>query len=91
MLFFLQGRMPRLNFITTCADLELFQPDQTRSAADLVDRPFTLGYVGVVGAWCLFDETLRCFQLLRECMPDARLHILNRGEHDYIQERRWQP
>ncbi len=53
----------------------------------LPDRPFTLGYVGSVGVWYLFDETLRCFQLLRERLPDARLHILNRGGHDYIRER----
>jgi glycosyltransferase involved in cell wall biosynthesis len=25
--------------------------------------------------------------LLRQAIPDARLHILNRGEHDYIRER----
>ena len=35
----------------------------------------------------MFDEALRCFQLLRERMPDARLHILNKGGHEYIRER----
>lgn len=84
---YLQGRMPRFELITTCADLELFQPVQTHPAADLVERPFTLGYVGSVGVWYLFDETLRCFQWLLERIPNARMHILNRGSHDYIQER----
>lgn len=84
---YLQGRMPRFEHITTCADLELFQPDPLYSATDSADRPFTLGYVGSVGVWCLFDETLRCFQWLRERIPNAQMHIINRGGHDYIQER----
>jgi glycosyltransferase involved in cell wall biosynthesis len=84
---YLQGRMPRFELITTCADLELFRPSQDDPNPRSANRPFTLGYVGSVGVWYLFDETLRCFQLLRERLPDARLHIINRGGHDYIQER----
>lgn len=82
---YLQGRMPRFELITTCADLDLFRPGEMVPRS--VDCPFTLGYVGSVGVWYLFDETLRCFQLLRERVPDARLRILNRGGHDYIRER----
>lgn len=84
---YLQERMPRFELITTCADLELFQPGRTDSASRPADRSFTLGYVGSVGVWYLFDETLRCFQGLRERLPNARMHILNRGSHDYIKER----
>ncbi len=84
---YLQGRMPQFEHITTCADLELFRPNSEDAVLRPADRPFTLGYVGSVGVWYLFDETLRCFQLLRERVPNARLHILNRGGHDYIQER----
>lgn len=84
---YLQGRMPRFELITTCADLELFRPSQDDPSPLPADRPFILGYVGSVGVWYLFDETLRCFQLLRERLPDARLQIINRGGHDYIQER----
>lgn len=84
---YLQGRMPRFELITTCADLELFRPSQDDPSPLLADRPFILGYVGSVGVWYLFDETLRCFQLLRERLPDVRLQIINRGGHDYIQER----
>jgi len=82
---FLQGRIPRFEIIATCADLQLFRPAPEDSSPSV--RPFTLGYVGSVGVWYLLDETLRCFKLLRERVPDARLHILNRGGHDYIQER----
>lgn len=84
---YLQRRMPRFELITTCADLELFRPGQDDPAPRPAERPFTLGYVGSVGVWYLFDETLRCFQLLRERLPNARMHILNRGGHDYIRER----
>lgn len=84
---YLHERMPRFELITTCADLELFRPSQDDPSPLPADRPFILGYVGSVGVWYLFDETLRCFQLLRERLPDARLQIINRGGHDYIQER----
>jgi len=83
---YLQGKMPVFEVITTCADLRLFQFVQTGGGQPL-NRPFTLGYVGSVGVWYLFDETLRCFQLLRELVPDARLYILNRGGHEYICDR----
>lgn len=84
---YLQGHMPTFEVITTCADLDLFKPDASEPSAQKDDRPFTLGYVGSVGVWYLFDETLQCFKLLRQAIPDARLHILNRGDHAYIRDR----
>jgi len=84
---YLQGNMPPFEVITTCADLDLFRPAQVDSLPNQIDRHFTLGYVGSVGVWYLFDETLRCFKFLRELLPDARLLVFNRGGHDYIRER----
>lgn len=84
---YLQGHMPQFDVITTCTDLDTFQSAPSVGDSVPTDRPFTLGYVGSVGVWYLFDETLRCFQLLRERVPTARLHILNRGGHEYIRER----
>lgn len=84
---YLQGRMPTFEVITTCADLGLFKPDASEHSAQKQDRPFTLGYVGSVGLWYMFDESLRCFKLLQEKIPDARLYILNRGDHAYIHDR----
>ena len=46
-----------------------------------------MGYVGSVGVWYLFDETLNCFKLILEKVPSAQLHIINRGGHQYIRER----
>lgn len=84
---YLQGRMPTFEVITTCADLDLFKPVALEQSAQKDGRPFTLGYVGSVGGWYLFDETLQCFKLLRQAVPDARLHILNRGDHAHVRER----
>lgn len=82
---YLQGRMPKFEVITTCADLNLFKLEEIRQAKH--EGQFNLGYVGSVSVSYLFDETLQCFKLLRQMIPDARLHILNRGEHDYIRDR----
>jgi glycosyltransferase involved in cell wall biosynthesis len=84
---YLQESMPRFECITTCTDLEVFRPSERASADSERSRSVTLGYVGSVGVWYLFDETLRFFSLLRERLPEARLHILNRGGHEYIRER----
>src|SRR5207302_5303523 len=68
-----------ITVIPTCADLARFHiqgPPQT--------GPFVLGYVGSVGTCYLLDEMLSCFVLLREQVPDARLLIVNRGEHALI-------
>jgi len=80
---YLQGRMPRFEVIPTCADLESFCPrDEKTTEPD--DGAFTLGWVGAVKGWYLFDEALLFFKVLREKMPEARLCILNRENHPYI-------
>lgn len=84
---YLKGKLPDFHVITTCADLKLFTPRSDENDSQRSGSPFTLGYVGSVGVWYLFDETLHCFQLLLERMPNAQLHILNRGGHAYILER----
>jgi len=76
---YLQGRAAPVSVITTCADLKRFQPQPADPA-----RPFTFGYVGSVGTWYLWDETLAVFKALAERRPDARLLVVNRNEHDVI-------
>ena len=78
---YLQGRMPSMSVIRTCADLTRFVP---------VDPPgggFVLGYVGSAGTWYLFDAAVASFARLRMLRSDARLLIINRNEHAYICER----
>ena len=80
---YLQDRMPPVTVIPTCADLERFVSIPGLRDAD----SFTLGYVGSVGTWYLFDEVIACFTLLRQLRPDARLLVVNRNEHAYIRAR----
>lgn len=77
---YLQGRMPSFTVIPTCADLTRFIP--LPRAGDGAD--FVLGYVGSAGTWYLFDEVVACFLQLLRIRPDARLLVVNRGEHAYI-------
>ena len=83
---YLQGHMPRFEVIPTCTDLELFCPrDEKTTETD--DGGFTLGWVGAVTGWYLFDEALLFFKVLRKKVPKARLCILNRENHPYILDR----
>ena len=80
---YLQGHMPPVTVIPTCADLARFKhmPRESKSAG------FVLGYVGSAGTWYLFDEVVACFAELLRRRPDARFLIVNRGEHTFIRER----
>ncbi len=81
---YLQGRMPPVTVIPTCADLARFRlRPQPPGAGDT----FTLGYVGSAGTWYLFDAVVATFARLRQLRPDARLRVVNRHEHDYIRQR----
>lgn len=71
-----------ISVITTCADLERFSQGQGPPP-----QVFTLGYVGSLGTWYLFDEVLAAFLAIRRRRPDARLFIVNRKDHDFIRER----
>ncbi len=78
---YLQGRMPSISVIPTCANLIHFQPSG-EAPEELV-----LGYVGTVGTWYLFEETVAVFSELLRMRPDARILIVNRNEHDFIRDR----
>ena len=75
----LRDREAPLSVIPTCADLDRFSPQEESG-----DTGFTLGYVGSVGTFYLFDEILRYFRVLITRRPDARLLIVNRHEHNLI-------
>jgi len=75
---YLQPSPPPIAVIPTCANLEMFTP-QTRAAG-----PFTFGYVGSLGTWYLFDETMAFFRALLDQEPAARMLIVNRADHDAI-------
>ena len=80
---YLQGQIPPITVIPTCADLTRFKPLlRARESAG-----FVLGYVGSAGTWYLFDEVAACFAELLQLRRNARFLIINRGEHVYIRER----
>jgi glycosyltransferase involved in cell wall biosynthesis len=80
---YLQGCMPAITVIPTCANLTHFKHQPRKHTR----RNLVLGYVGTVGTWYLFDEVARCFVLLLTLRPDAKFLIVNRNEHAYIRER----
>ena len=80
---YLKGRMPPVTVIPTCADLSRFKPLPRNNAG----AGFVLSYVGTVGTWYLFDETVSCFAELLRLRPDSRFLIINRGEHAFIRAR----
>lgn len=77
---YLSERFPVVTVIPTCADLARFKPGSERSA------PFVMGYVGSAGTWYLFNETVKCFAMLLKIWPEAKLLIINRNEHAYIED-----
>jgi len=75
---------PRFEVISTCANLEVFiNGDSGRSQTS---HPLTLGYLGTARRWYDFPPVLRAFARIKKRVPDARLLVLNRDEHDYILE-----
>lgn len=79
---YLRERAVPMSIIPTCADLDRFRPPAHRTPG-----PWTLGYLGSVGTWYLFDEVLECFRLIVARQPDARLLVVNRHEHDFVRAR----
>lgn len=79
---YLQNRAPPMTVVPTCTSLTRFSP----ADADR-DEDFTLGHVGSVGTWYLFDSAVEAFKLVRRRLPRSRFLVLNRGAHGFIRER----
>jgi glycosyltransferase involved in cell wall biosynthesis len=77
---YLRGRTLTISVIPTCADLETFYLSNKRETSN-----FNFGYVGSVGTWYLFDETLLFFKALMLRRRNAKLIVVNRNEHPRIQ------
>jgi glycosyltransferase involved in cell wall biosynthesis len=77
---YLQGRTPPITVIPTCADLARFQ------RVPAPPHPFTFGFVGAT-TWAQFDGVLAVYKAIATLLPEARLLVVNRGEHEYVRER----
>ena len=78
---YLEGCMPPVTVIPTCADLDRFKPIES----ELASNRLVIGYVGSVGRY-MFDQVAECFSVLSQIRPDVQFLILNRGEHAYIRK-----
>ncbi len=78
---YLAGRVPPSTVIPTCTNLDLFRPIEAPLDHGI---GFTLGYVGSAGSWYMFDEVARTVRMLFEIQPDARFHVVNKGDHEFI-------
>jgi glycosyltransferase involved in cell wall biosynthesis len=83
---YLNGYLPPLTVIPTCADLKRFAP-VPEALLGRSPNYFVLGYVGSVGTYYLFDEVVTCFLKLRQLRPEAIFLIVNRDQHDYLLKR----
>ncbi len=77
---FMAAAKAPISVIPTCANLDRFKPIKGAEQNPLL----TLGYLGSVGTWYLFDEVLECFKIIRRRDPAARLLVVNRLEQDMI-------
>lgn len=69
--------------IPTCVNLELFTPAKNANST-LNKKEFTVGYVGGTRLWYMFDPVLLFFKEIKKKIPEAKLLIINRGEHELI-------
>jgi glycosyltransferase involved in cell wall biosynthesis len=72
----------KYSVIPTCVDLDRFFPRKRD-----FNNPFVLGYVGSVGTWYVFDAVIFCFSELIRIMPNAKILIVNRDQHKFIEDK----
>ena len=68
-----------LKVIPTCADLQLFYLSKE------IPKELVMAHVGAVESRYEFHRTLQVFKTIQKISP-SELHIINKGEHDYIKE-----
>jgi len=82
---YLKNQDIHIEIIPTCTNLELFRRKNLKVSRK--DNGFTLGYLGNVGTWYLFDPVLAFFNIFREFRPEAKMLFINDGQHEYIHSR----
>lgn len=75
---YMQSVPRKSTVIPTCTNLDMFRPDDTPREG------FTLGYVGSVGSWYLFDEVAKAAARAFAMRPDARFLVITKGDHDLV-------
>jgi glycosyltransferase involved in cell wall biosynthesis len=75
---YMSGVPPKSTVIPTCTNLNMFRSLSARRDG------FTLGYVGSVGSWYLFDTIARVVARAFELRPDAKFLVVTQGSHDLV-------
>lgn len=69
-------RLAPLQVIPCCVDLARFPAPLNGAHRREEPAAWTMGYVGSLGTWYLFDEMLACFGALQRRVPGARFVVL---------------
>jgi len=77
-----RGLSPRFEVVTTYTNLELF-----RALPQRAEQAFTVGYVGTATGWYLMEPFFAAYRAVLETIPNARLLILNRYDHDFLRDK----
>lgn len=80
----------KISVIPTCADASVFyvisdeKKMRVRESLGFSLDDFICIHVGTVTGWYLFDEELVFFKKIQEIKENAKLLILNQGQHEYV-------
>lgn len=77
---YMKDQPPKSTVIPTCTNLDMFQPEKTPREG------FTLGYVGSVGSWYLFDAVAQAVARAFAMREDARFLVVTKGSHDLVRK-----
>lgn len=75
---YLSGKVPPVSVIPTCTNLDLFK------SYELPRTGFTLGYIGSVGSWYMFEDVATAVRKLFDRRADARFLVINKGGHKKV-------
>ena len=77
---YLQHTVPKSTVIPTCTNLDMFPLQETSNDW------FTLGYVGSVGSWYLFEEVAKAVARAFILQSDCRFLVVTKGSHDLVRD-----
>lgn len=77
---YLKDSPPPSSVIPTCTNLALFRPMKPENP----QKGFTLGYVGSVGSWYLFDTVAKAVARAFEMRNDALFLVITKGDHGKV-------
>lgn len=81
---YMAGRMPPSAVIPTCVNLSSFAPNPNSPRPDAAAP--VIGFMGNVTVSYRLDDMAKAFSVIRHLRPEARLLVVNRGDHAFIRK-----